>query len=393
MSSIRVTRFQDQVQNHVTALMRSTARWWRSIDRVLFIATGALMLVGITLCYAASPVTATRLGIDDPLYFVERQMIFFIPSIAILLGMTFLRPLQAKRLGVLIFIGAGLLMIAGLIIGPEVNGAKRWLLLGGFSLQPSELMKPGFVMTAAWLLAEGARDKSFPGGLIALLLYGVMSVLLLMQPDYGQWVLLTAIWGVMFFIAGWSWLWIGGLGAAAGVALLAGYNYAPHVASRIDRFLNPGTGDNYQVDKALETLANGGLFGKDFSGATQSFKYSLPDAHTDYIFAVAGEEAGFMLGALIVILFATLVVRSFMRASGQSSIFMQTAICGLGALIGFQAIINMGVSLNLLPSKGMTLPFISYGGSSLIASGLTIGLLLSLTRKRRQHWTGRDQLP
>ncbi len=368
-------------------------RWWRSLDRVTMGATALLILIGVTLCFAASPVTAARLGLADPMHFVERQLLFFIPGLVALVGLTFLTPLQARRVGVLVFAVAVILMGMALILGPEINGAKRWILLGGFSLQPSELMKPGFVMIAAWLLAEGARDKSFAGGLVALGLYGAVSLLLLMQPDYGQWMLLTAIWGVMFFIAGWSLYWLFGLGAGAGIAFFLGYQYAPHVASRIDRFLNPQSGDTYQVDKALETLANGGLLGKDFSGASHAVKYSLPDAHTDYIFAVAGEEAGFVLGALIIILYAVLVIRGLLRACQQTSIFMQTAICGLSALIGLQAIINIGVNINLLPSKGMTLPFISYGGSSLLASCLTIGLLLALTRSRGQSWREKDQLP
>ncbi|WP_036766619.1 FtsW/RodA/SpoVE family cell cycle protein [Parvularcula oceani] len=356
------------------------ARWWSEIDRPLVTLTGALILIGLVLCTAAGPVAAGRIGISNPLHFVERQIVFLIPAVGVMAILSTLPPLAVRRFGAVLGAGAVFGMMAAILIGPEIKGAHRWLDLGAFSVQPSEFMKPGFVIASAWFLAEGARDRSFPGGLVSLALYLACAGTLLAQPDYGQWILLTAIWGVMFFIAGWSWAWIASLGAAAAGALAVGYHVAPHVQSRIDRFLSPGSGDTYQTDKALEAISGGGVLGHDVKG-TEGVKASLPDAHTDFIFAVAGEEFGFLLCALILALFAAIVMRGFRFAGETQSVFLRCAVAGLSAQLAFQAMVNIGVNLSVLPAKGMTLPFISYGGSSLVATGITMGLLLALTRR------------
>ena len=344
---------------------------------MLLYITGALILIGLVLCFAASPAAAARLGIENSFHFIERQVIFLVPTIGLLLLVSALRPLDARRLGVVVFGGALALLLIALLFGPTINGAQRWLPIGSFSLQPSEFAKTGFVVAAAWLLAEGSRDRNFPGGVIAMACYGVLAFMLIMQPDYGQWMLVTAVWAVMFFIAGWSWFWIIGLGCVAVGALCLGYIYAPHVATRIDRFLRPEEGDTYQVDKALEALSGGGVFGN----AEDGVKHQLPDAHTDFIFAVAGEEFGFFLCMVILAIYGVFVFRAFLLASRQNNIFIQCAVCGLAAQIGFQAIVNIGVNLRVLPAKGMTLPFISYGGSSLLATALAVGLIIALTSK------------
>ena len=281
-------------------------------------------------------------------------------------------------------------MVLVLLFASEVNGAHRWLYFGSFSLQPSEFAKPGFVIAAAWMLAEGARDPKFPGGAVAIGLYAVFAGLLLMQPDFGQWALVTAVWAVMFFVAGWSWLWIALLGVVGISALTAGYYLSAHVAARVDGFFKPGANETFQVDRAGETIANGGWFGR---GDASALKGALPDAHTDFIFAVAGEEFGFILTVLIVLLFAAFTVRVMSVAAGLKSIFAQCAATGLAALIGFQALINIGVSLRALPAKGMTLPFISYGGSSLLATGLTVGLIFALTRTHQGVFRRKDIMP
>ncbi len=215
-------------------------------------------------------------------------------------------------------------------------------------------------------------------------------MLLLLQPDFGQWALITAVWAVMFFVAGWSWLWIALLGMAGMGALTAGYFLSDHVAARVDGFFKPETTETYQVDRAIETIANGGLIGR---GDAPPVKTALPDAHTDFIFAVAGEEFGFLLAILIIILFAIFTARVMGVAAGLKSVFAQCAATGLAAIIGFQAIINIGVSLRALPAKGMTLPFISYGGSSLLATGLTVGLIFALTRTRQGVYRRKDIMP
>ena len=362
------------------ALPPSLAAWWQGVDRTLLGLTGALILIGLVLALAAGPVAAGRIGINNPMHFFEKQIVFLVPALIAMLGLSALDALSLRRAGIILFAGSFAAMLLATIAGPEIKGAQRWLDLGVASVQPSEFLKPGFVITAAWLLAEGARDRAFPGGLISLGLYGICSLVLLLQPDYGQWVLLTAIWGVMFFVAGWSWAWIAGLGSAAAAALFLGYHSASHVRARIDRFLAPEGGDTYQTDKALEAISAGGALGHDVHG-TDGVKASLPDAHTDYVFAVAGEEFGFLLCAGLLMIYAAIAWRGFGFAASTPSLFLRCAVAGLSAQLVFQAMINIGVNLAVLPAKGMTLPLVSYGGSSLVATGITMGLLLALTRR------------
>ena len=362
------------------AVLPQVAAHWAALDRRLLALVGSLVLIGLVLSLAAGPVAAGRIGIANPLHFFERQVVFLVPAALVAAGLSTLSPLMVRRVGTVIGAGALVGMVLAILIGPEIKGAHRWLDLGPASLQPSEFLKPGFVIASAWFLAEGARDPAFRGGLVNLSAYGVCSFVLLAQPDYGQWILLTAIWGTMFFIAGWSWAWIAGLGAAAASALFAGYHAAPHVRSRIDRFLSPETGDTYQTDKALEAISAGGALGHDAHGA-EGVKASLPDAHTDFVFAVAGEEFGFVLCLGLIAIYGAIAVRAMRAASATSSLFVRCAVAGLSAQLAFQAMINIGVNLGVLPAKGMTLPLVSYGGSSLVATGVTVGLLLALTRR------------
>ncbi|MEM9232658.1 MAG: putative peptidoglycan glycosyltransferase FtsW [Pseudomonadota bacterium] len=355
--------------------------WWERVDRTLLGLFAALILIGIVLCAAAGPVAAMRKGIDNPFHFVERQLVFIVPAVITMLVVSFLSLNQVRRAGILIGTAALALMMATLIIGPEIKGSTRWLIMAGFSLQPSEFFKPGFAVITAWFLAEQFRDQRFPGGSLSLGLFLIGAMALIWQPDYGQLLLLTAIWGTIFFVAGWNWTWIAGLGGFVAAVLLFGYRFAPHVKSRIDRFLSPESGDTYQVDTALGAISGGGLLGHDFA-ENPSVKGHLPDAHTDFVFAVAGEEFGFLLCLVILGLFCAIAMRCFLHAARAQSLFVRCAIVGLAAQLTFQALVNIGVSLAVLPAKGMTLPFISYGGSSLIAAGLTAGLLLALTRRQ-----------
>ena len=352
-------------------------RWWWSIDRPLLAVLAPVIIIGAAALIAAGPAAADRLRIANDFHFPMRQALFLGPSIALMIGISFLTPLQARRFGVLLFGAAMVTLLVTLLFAAEINGAKRWLDLGPFSIQPSEFAKPGFVIAAAWMMAEGARDRTFPGAMISLGLYLLLSAMLLMQPDVGQWILITGVWALMFFIAGMSWTWIAALGGFGMFALGGAYMTSDHVARRIDGFLNPDTAESYQVDRALETIANGGVIGR---GDAPAVKTLLPDAHTDFIFAAAVEDFGLILGLVIAALFAAFVVRAFLIAARQKSIFSQIAVSGLAAIIGFQAIINIGVNLRALPAKGMTLPFISYGGSSLLATGIVVGMLIALTR-------------
>ncbi|MBI1366751.1 MAG: cell division protein FtsW [Alphaproteobacteria bacterium] len=367
------------------------ARWWWTVDRVSLALIALIVMIGAVLLLAAGPAAAARLHISDSFYFPLRQFVFLAPALGVMVGVSLMTPLQARRLAVVVFGVSLFLMTLALFVGPDINGAKRWLAFGPFSLQPSEFAKPGFVVAIAWMLAEAARDRRFPGRAIAGGMYVAFVALLINQPDYGQTMLVTAAGAVVFFVIGWNWTSIAALGLAASGAIAGGYLFAPHIAKRIDGFFNPDGPGAYQVNKALEAISHGGLFGRGAEGAT--VKMQLPDAHTDFIFAVAGEEGGFILAVVVVTLFAALVSRFFARASGLRSLFAQSAVSGLAALIGLQSFINIGVNLRVLPAKGMTLPFISYGGSSLLATGLTFGLILALSRTETRARRRKEIMP
>lgn len=367
------------------------ARWWWSVDHASLGILAALMTIGVILLFAAGPGAASRLGIDDSFHFPVRQIYFLAPAAAIIFLASALTPLQARRAGAVLFAASFIALVAALLFAPEINGSKRWFSLGPLSFQPSETLKPGFVMVVAWMLAEGARNPRFPGAAIALGLFVFCASLLALQPDFGQTGLLAMVFMGMYFVSGGGLALLSVAAATAAGLFTAGYFLSPHLAARIDGFLNPTAGENYQISKALEAIANGGLIGRAGSGTP--VKFSLPDAHADFIFAVAAEEYGVLFCAVIIALFAAFVVRAFMKAGALKSVFAQTAVCGLSALIGFQCLINIGVNLRAMPAKGMTLPFISYGGSSLFAASLTVGLILALTRRQSLAGQRKDVMP
>ena len=359
------------------------ANWWWTIDRWFLAAFVALMVLGVVLSFAASPAVAERIGLD-PYHFVSRQIIFMIPAMVLMVAISFLDPRNVRRLALLVLVGSLVLMVAALYIGVEVKGSRRWIYLAGISIQPSEYMKPAFVVICALLFSEGSRNPDIPGNLFSTILLGLVLALLVAQPDLGQTLLVLGGWGAMFFMAGLSWIWIGLLGGAAiGGALLA-YSAFPHVAGRIDRFLT-GEGDTYQVDVAHEAMVRGGWLGQ--GPGEGSVKRILPDSHTDFVFAVAAEEFGLILCFIIAGLIAFVVLRGLLMAAREHDEFNRLAIAGLVTIFGLQSIINMGVNVQLLPAKGMTLPFISYGGSSLLAVALGMGMVLALTRKRPEKRT------
>jgi len=356
------------------------AEWWWSIDRTLLSAVLILIGVGFLMSLAASPAAAGRLSLDDPFHFLYRHGFYAGVGAATLLALSSLDPRGARRVAAVILLGALVLTAATLFIGVEVKGATRWLRFGGLSLQPSEFLKPALIVVAAWLFAEQRRGGAAPAAIAAFVLYFVCVVLLLRQPDFGQTVLLTTGFGALFFLAGMPWIWTAALGAFALLGSGAAYLVFPHVASRVDRFLHPESGDTYQIDRAMEAIGRGGLFGR--GPGEGEVKHVLPDAHTDFIFAVAAEEFGLIACLAIVALFATVVWRGFLAALRLNDPFLQLASAGLTVLIGLQAFINVAVNLNMIPPKGMTLPFVSYGGSSMLAMAVTAGLLLAITRRR-----------
>ena len=353
--------------------------WWWTVDRLLLSALFGLMLAGIVLSLAASPAVAHRIGLDT-FHFVNRQVFFLIPATAVLIGTSFLSPYWIRRLAFVAFLGALVLVVATLFIGAEIKGARRWLNFAGIGLQPSEFLKPAFVVLAAWLFAESAKRPEMPANLLAMLLLGATVTPLVLQPDVGQTSLITAVWAALFFMAGMRWLWVFGLAGVGAAGIVGAYFTFPHVRRRIDKFMEPGTADTFQVDVALDAFQQGGWFGKGPGEGT--VKRIIPDSHTDFIFAVAAEEFGAILCLVIIALFAFVVLRSLSHAYRDEDPFCRFAVAGLAMLFGLQSCINLMVNLHLIPTKGMTLPFVSYGGSSLIALAFGMGMLIALTRRR-----------
>jgi cell division protein FtsW len=355
------------------------SHWWWTVDRKNLLAIMLLIAIGSILVAAGSPPVAKRLNLPA-FYFVHRHHIFLALGTLVMFTVSILPPQIIRRFAVLGLFSSLILMVLVLFIGESTKGAHRWINLLGISVQPSEFMKPCFAVVMAWICSESQRRVDFPGYRVAIGLYLLVVLLLMLQPDLGMTITVTALWGVQLFLAGLPILFVLGLlGLAVGGGVGAYYMF-PHVAKRIDNFLDPAAGDNYQIAKSLEAFKNGGVLGRGLGeGQVKQF---LPDSHTDFIFAVTGEEFGIIICFLFFCLFAFVVLRGFSRVWKENDLFMVLAVVGLLTQFGIQSIINMGVAVNLFPAKGMTLPFISYGGSSVVAIALGMGMMLSLTRKR-----------
>jgi cell division protein FtsW len=355
------------------------SRWWWTVDKwSLFLLCG-LMGLGLLMTSTASPAVAERLGLP-PMHFVLRQAMF-IPAALLMLFMTsMLTPRQVRRTAVVVFAASIALLALTLISGVEIKGARRWLSVGGLSLQVSEFVKPAFAVTAAWLFAARRMGEDIPGNIITTGLLILVLSLLLAQPDVGQSVVVMTVWLSQLFLAGLPMVWVALLVLLGVGGLATAYFVFPHVASRVDRFLNPQAGDTFQVDRAIEAFMNGGLFGTGPGAGT--VKSHLPDAHADFVFAVLGEEFGLIACVLLVMVFGFIVLRGFLRALQDSDLFIVLATTGLLVQFALQALINMASAVNLMPPKGMTLPFVSYGGSSVLAIAFGMGMMLALTRRR-----------
>lgn len=353
--------------------------WWWTIDRPMLLVLILILFSGLILSMAASPPVAERLGLDS-FHFVKRHA-FFIPiALTLMIGLTFLDPRTIRRVALALLIASLVGMVMTLFIGFSAKGSQRWITILGFSLQPSEFLKPSFVVLAAWLFAENDRRPEIPGNLFSIVLFMVSVVLLVAQPDIGQTVLLASVWGGLFFMAGMPLFWIFLLAGLGVGGLTMAYFFVPHVTGRINRFLDPETGDTFQVDTAMDSIVRGGWLG---TGPGEGMvKRILPDSHTDFIFAVLAEEFGIIVCLLLVSAYLFVVLRSLSMALKTQDLFKRLAISGLALLFGLQAVINIAVNLQLLPAKGMTLPFISYGGSSLLSVAIAMGFLLALTRRR-----------
>ncbi|MCG7391703.1 putative lipid II flippase FtsW [Microvirga sp. ACRRW] len=353
--------------------------WWWTVDRLLLAALAILMLAGLVFLMAGGPPVAERLGLST-FHFVNRQVLFLIPALLIMLPVSFLSLRHIRRLALLVYIGGMVLIMLAFQFGPEIKGAHRWIVIGPLGIQPSEFVKPAFVVLAAWAFSEGARRKDMPGALMALMLLPATIIPLILQPDFGQTMLVTIVWCGLFFVAGLHWFWVMGLGGAGLVGIVAAYEFLPHVRARFERFLDKDSGDTFQVDTAMESFSRGGWLGRGPGEGT--VKRILPDAHTDFIFAVTAEEFGIVVCLALLVLFAFIVLRGLMLAKRNEDTFCRLAATGLILMFGLQASINMMVNVHLMPAKGMTLPFISYGGSSLLSLALGMGFLIALTRRR-----------
>ncbi|MEX0366567.1 MAG: putative lipid II flippase FtsW [Ruegeria sp.] len=361
-------------------------KWWRTLDKWSMSCVMLLFVVGLLLGLASSPPLAARNGFD-PFHYVERQAFFGVMALVAMLLTSMMSPTLVRRLAVLGFLGAFVALALLPVFGTDFGkGAVRWYSLGFASIQPSEFLKPGFVVVAAWLFAASQEINGPPGRLWSFLLCMAIVAMLVMQPDFGQACLMLFGWGVMYFVAGAPMLLLVGM---AGVVVLGGmlaYSNSEHFARRIDGFLNPDVDPTTQLGYATNAIREGGLFGVGVGEG--QVKWSLPDAHTDFIIAVAAEEYGLILVLIIIALYALVVVRSLLRLMRERDMFIRLAGTGLACMFGVQAMINMGVAVRLLPAKGMTLPFVSYGGSSLIAGGIAVGMLLAFTRTRPQGELG-----
>ena len=353
--------------------------WWWTVDRSLLAALAILALAGLVFLMAGGPPVAERLGLST-FHFVNRQVMFLVPALAILLSVSFLSLRHLRRLALAVY-GIGMvLVLLAFQYGPEIKGAHRWMMIGPLGIQPSEFVKPAFVVLAAWAFSEGGRRKDMPGALLAFLILPATIIPLILQPDFGQTMLITVVWCGLFFVAGLHWFWVMGLGGAGLVGIVAAYEFLPHVRARFERFLDKSSGDTFQVDTAMESFSRGGWFGR--GPGEGSVKRILPDAHTDFIFAVTAEEFGIVVCMILLVLFAFIVLRGLSLARRSEDTFCRLAATGIVFMFGLQACINMMVNVHLMPAKGMTLPFISYGGSSLLSLALAMGFLIALTRRR-----------
>jgi cell division protein FtsW len=366
------------------------ARWWFTVDRPLMSATMLLMAIGVLVSMAASPPVANRIGLE-PYHFVKSQLFYLTVAIGVLLLISFFDRITVRRTALIGFVGAILMMLAALKFGPEIKGAHRWINLGPIGLQPSEFAKPCFAVVFAFLLAEKIRAPDMPANYFAYGCAAVFLMLLVFQPDFGQAALVVATIGSMLLVYGISWIVVFGLAGSVAAAVAVSYALVPHVASRIDRFLNPENGDTFQVDTSMQAFQNGGVIGTGPGGGTA--KLVLPDAHTDFTFSVIGEEFGLIACISIMALFLFIILRVLMRAKQERDPFAALATAGVISMFGIQASINMGVNVALLPAKGMTLPMISYGGSSLIGTAIAIGFVLALGRQSYETRALPDAFP
>jgi cell division protein FtsW len=356
-------------------------RWWWTVDRWTLGAVGTLIGFGYIMMLAASPAVAERIGSSRDM-FILKQVFFLAAAAAVVVAVSLLSPRGIRRLAIIGCIVALALTAATMGVGVEIKGARRWLSLPGLTVQPSEFLKPCFAIAAAWLIDESRRTPRFPGRVLAFGIFLVIALLLKAQPDVGMLAVITAVFLAQLYVAGLNVIVVGIGMLGFGAAGVAAYFFFTHVQKRVESFLYPGNGigGDYQPRTALEAFGNGGFLGR--GPGEGRVKDVLPDAHADFVFAVAGEEFGMVICLIIIGVFAFIVLRGMLRLLKEHDMFIVLSCTGLVTGFGLQAFINMASSLQLIPTKGMTLPLISYGGSSALAVALGMGMLLALTRRR-----------
>jgi len=353
--------------------------WWNSIDRVSVTIIFILIAFSVIIITTASPAIAYRIGLE-PFYFMKRQLIFLFIGFLVMIGISFLSVTNVKRLAALGFIVCLVCLVAVLFVGQQIKGSRRWMQFLGFSIQPSEFIKPFFIVLTAWLFSIKYQESDFPAFKVSFFLYALTVALLMLQPDFGMVMTVSIIWVGQLFISGLSLIWFFVIFIFGVINISLAYVFFPHVQRRIDSFLHAESFENYQVKKSLEAFQKGGFYGEGLGEGV--VKHQLPDSHTDFIFAVIGEEMGFVMCMFLLFLYGLLVIRGLYVVTKTKNNFGILAISGILMQIGMQSVFNMGVSLHLFPTKGMTLPLISYGGSSVIAISIALGMMLAFSRER-----------
>jgi cell division protein FtsW len=364
-------------------------KWFWTIDNISLILLMCIICVGALLIASASPAVAERIKLNS-FYFVHRQLFFLAASVFIMIFFSLLSERALRRFVLIGFVCCIFLLVAVLFLGDEVKGARRWINILGFTVQPSEFMKPFYIFLTGLILSERYNRDHFPGFTASIILHVIIVGLLILQPDFGMVVTFSAVLAGQFFLAGIPLGIIFIIGFVAILGAFGAYTFLPHVARRIDNFLNPETTENYQVDKSLEAYINGGLFGKGPGEGT--VKAHLPDSHADFIFAVAGEELGAIFCSIILILFLAFIVRALFQIAKLENLFKIYTCGGIIMLFTLQTAFNIGVTLHLFPTKGMTLPFISYGGSSVLSFAIAFGIFLNLTKSYYTINTGNERI-
>lgn len=355
------------------------SRWWWTVDRPMLFCFVVMIAIGILLAMAATPMVANRIKIEE-FYFLKRHIFYIVPSLLVIFFISNLSYDNIKKFSIVLFLLALLLTFLTLFFGSEIKGAKRWISIAGFSIQPSEFCKPAFAVLVAWIFSEERKNPQLKGKFLSFLLWGMFAVALILQPDIGMLVVTTAVFGIQLFLNGLPLILVlVALGIGVSGSVLA-YLFLPHVTARINKFLDPAVGDHYQINRSLEAFASGGLFG--VGPGEGIVKKHLPDAHADFVFAVLGEEFGFFVCVFVVILIGFIVVYGMLKALKEENMFVILASVGLISQFGLQSVINIASTLHLIPTKGMTLPFMSYGGSSMLAISIVVGLILALNRQK-----------